>query len=75
MRYRRSQVKGGSFFFTVVTFRRMRILMKTSNVDLLRESFKHVIHSHLMLLCYFRTICIAFGLYRKTTVIFQPGGG
>jgi len=46
MRYRRSQVKGGSFFFTVVTFKRMKILMKPSNVDLLRESFKHVIQSH-----------------------------
>ena len=46
MRYRRAKAKGGTFFFTVVTFKRMRILTKESNVDLFRESLKHVIESH-----------------------------
>ena len=46
MRYRRAKARGGTFFFTVVTFKRMRILTKESNVDSLRESLKHVIESH-----------------------------
>ena len=46
MRYRRAKTKGGTFFFTVVTFRRMRIFTEKSNVDLLRASLKHVIQSH-----------------------------
>ena len=46
MRYRRSKRKGGTFFFTVVTYGRIKILTKQSNVDLLRASFRHVMQSH-----------------------------
>lgn len=46
MRYRRARAKGGTFFFTVVTFKREKILTKTENVQLLRESFKPVMRNH-----------------------------
>ena len=46
MRYRRSQVKGGTFFFTVVTFNRLKILTRQPNIDLLRASIRHVMVAH-----------------------------
>ena len=46
MRYHRAKTKGGTFFFTVVTFKQMRILTEKSNVDLLRASLKHVEYIH-----------------------------
>ena len=46
MRYRRSKAKGGTFFFTVVTFNRINILTNPANVALLRTAFKSVMKSH-----------------------------
>ena len=46
MRYRRARAKGGTFFFTVVTYKREKILTKTENLQLLRESFKNVMKNH-----------------------------
>ncbi|MBW2107234.1 MAG: transposase [Deltaproteobacteria bacterium] len=46
MRYRRAQINGGTYFFTVVTYRRMRFLTKPENVSLLRQSFKYVMERH-----------------------------
>jgi len=46
MRYRRARTKGGTYFFTVVTFKRERILTKPENVTLLREAFRHVMGNH-----------------------------
>jgi putative transposase len=43
MRYRRSETKGGTFFFTLATLKRMRILAKQSYFDLFRASINHVI--------------------------------
>ncbi len=46
MRYRRARTKGGTYFFTVVTFKRSKILTQPENVKLLREAFKYVMENH-----------------------------
>jgi putative transposase len=42
MKYRRAFVKGGSFFFTLVTERRRPILASVDSVDVLRTAFRSV---------------------------------
>lgn len=42
MRYRRVKTPGGTYFFTVVTFRRRKILCDPDNLELLRTAFKLV---------------------------------
>ncbi|MCP4161255.1 MAG: transposase, partial [Deltaproteobacteria bacterium] len=42
MQYRRSKVEGASYFFTVVTHNRRKILTLPENAELLREAFKKV---------------------------------
>ena len=46
MRYRRARVKGGTYFFTVVTHRRRRFLCEPENVSYLREAFRYVMVCH-----------------------------
>ncbi len=46
MRYRRARVAGGSYFFTLVTFSRAKILCEPENIDLLRRAFKYVMERH-----------------------------
>jgi len=46
MRYRRAQVKGGTYFFTVVTHKRIKIFNRSDNVELLRQAFRKVIKRH-----------------------------
>ena len=46
MRYRRAKVKGGTYFFTVVTYNRIKIFSRSSNVELLRQAFRNVIKRH-----------------------------
>jgi putative transposase len=46
MKYRRARTKGGTFFFTVVTYKRKPILTETDNVEILRESFKNRMSTH-----------------------------
>jgi putative transposase len=46
MRYRRARTKGGTYFFTVVTHNRRKILCDPENVALLREVFKKVMARH-----------------------------
>ena len=46
MRYRRANVKGGTYFFTVVTFKRVKIFTEPENVALLRSSIKEVMQKH-----------------------------
>ncbi|MBI5455341.1 MAG: transposase [Deltaproteobacteria bacterium] len=46
MRYRRSKAKGASFFFTVVTHGRKKILCREANVMLVKEAFKRAIDKH-----------------------------
>jgi putative transposase len=46
MRYRRAQIKNGTYFFTVVTFKREKIFAKPENILLLREAFRYVMDKH-----------------------------
>ncbi len=46
MQYKRSIEKGATFFFTVVTHKRRKILCHESNVALLREAFQTVKGRH-----------------------------
>jgi putative transposase len=46
MEYRRSHIKGGRFFFTIVTYKREKLFNSPDNVELLRESIRHVKQRH-----------------------------
>jgi len=46
MRYRRAKTKGGTFFFTVVTYEREVLFEDVKNLDLLKEAIKHVKLKH-----------------------------
>ena len=46
MRYRRARVKGGTYFFTVVTHNRAKVFNRSVNVELLRQAFRTVINRH-----------------------------
>ncbi|OKY75639.1 MAG: transposase [Desulfobulbaceae bacterium DB1] len=46
MQYRRANIKGGSYFFTVVTHQRRKILCEPENIDLLRAVFRDVLARH-----------------------------
>ncbi|MCP4746622.1 MAG: transposase [Desulfobacteraceae bacterium] len=46
MRYRRARVNGGTYFFTVVTCKRRRILTHNNNVSLLRKAFRFVMKKY-----------------------------
>ena len=46
MQYRRSKTPGATFFFTVVTYRRNKILCHEANVALIKEAFLHVTTCH-----------------------------
>ena len=47
MQYRRAKINGGTFFFTLVTYKRRKILCKPNNINLLRKSFRYVMTNHL----------------------------
>ncbi|HEY8160369.1 MAG TPA: transposase [Methylobacter sp.] len=46
MQYRRAKTPGGTYFFTVVTFRRRKFLCEPNNVELLRAAFRAVKSAH-----------------------------
>jgi putative transposase len=46
MEYRRAKVAGGTYFFTVVTEKRQKILCLPKNVSLLRYAFGYVMQKH-----------------------------
>jgi putative transposase len=46
MYYRRSRIRGGTFFFTVVTFNRQKVLASGEVVDKLRKAFIKVKEGH-----------------------------
>jgi putative transposase len=46
MNYRRAQTEGGSYFFTVITYVRKKILCESANVILLRKILKRVMGNH-----------------------------
>ena len=46
MQYRRAKIEGGTYFFTLVTHKRHKILCEPDNVPLLREIFRSVKANH-----------------------------
>jgi putative transposase len=46
MEYRRARIKGGTYFFTLNTFRRRRLFSNPANVELLRKAFRRVMKLH-----------------------------
>ncbi|MFC1855988.1 transposase [Thermodesulfobacteriota bacterium] len=42
MKYLRSRTKGATFFFTVVTYKRNKILCDNENSEIIKEAFKHI---------------------------------
>ena len=46
MEYRRDRTEGGTYFFTVVTYDRERILCMPDNVSLLKDALKHVMQQY-----------------------------
>lgn len=46
MQYRRAKTPGGTYFFTVVTYQRRKILCEPDNIALLREVFRSVMTNH-----------------------------
>ena len=46
MRYHRARLKGGTYFFTVVTHKRVKIFSQSDNVELLRQAFRKFIRRH-----------------------------
>ncbi len=46
MQYRRSKTPGTTFFFTVVTYRRNKILCHEENVALIKEAFLYMTTQH-----------------------------
>ncbi len=46
MQYRRAKTPGGTYFFTVVTYQRRKILCEPDNIALLREIFRSVMTNH-----------------------------
>ena len=44
--YRRTRIAGGTYFFTVVTFRRLPLLASSSAISALRSSFEAVMTRH-----------------------------
>ncbi len=47
MQYRRARAKGGTYFFTLITLKRKKILAEAENVNILREAFKNVMNKYL----------------------------
>jgi len=46
MKYRRAKLKGGCYFFTVVTNNRVPFFLNNEAIDVLREGFKNVISKY-----------------------------
>jgi len=43
MEYRRVRIKGGTYFFTVITYRKRKIFRDPENIELLRNAFRRVL--------------------------------
>ena len=46
MQYRRARIKGGTYFFTIVTYQRRKILHPPKNIESLRDAFDYVKSKH-----------------------------
>jgi hypothetical protein len=77
MQYRRAKTPGGTYFFTVVAFRRRLFFANRTMLNCCvrrSEPFNRLIPLPLMLLCCCRNTCIVFGRCRPTTMIIQCAG-
>ena len=50
MNYRRAKTRGGTYFFTIVTFNRMNILCTPKHIVQMREAFNYVKKRHPLIL-------------------------
>jgi putative transposase len=48
VQYQRAKTKGWTYFFTVVTHNRRKLLCRPTNISLLREAFRYVMAKHPM---------------------------
>jgi putative transposase len=46
MEYHRARIEGATYFFTVVTYQRRRLLCTPENVELLRQVFREIMRRH-----------------------------
>jgi len=46
MQYRRARINGGTYFFTLVTDKRRKILCEPENIEFLRAAFQYVVERH-----------------------------
>ncbi len=46
MKYRRTKISGGTYFFTLVTHNRRRFLCNPDNAELLRQAFRYTMQRH-----------------------------
>ena len=46
MKYHRVYIKGGTYFFTIVTFQRKKILNEPENIQVLRDAFEYIKKKH-----------------------------
>jgi REP element-mobilizing transposase RayT len=75
--YRRANIQGGTYFFTVVTYRRQQILCTPHVREALREGVQFVralLPSLSILGCCCLTTCTVFGSFRLTMRILQNAG-
>jgi REP element-mobilizing transposase RayT len=77
MSYRRLYIPGGTYFFTLVSYRRKPIFADDERVEQLRRLFGKSKRNALLTcwrLWFYRIIIIACGAYRKAMPIFRLVG-
>jgi len=77
MRYRLAKLKGGTYFFTVVTHGRRKFLATPDNANLLREALRYTMANHPFAIDAFihKTGLIQASTgFRKTVAILPIGG-
>ena len=72
MRYRRVYIKGGCYFFTVVTEKRRKFFADADNVERLRMAFKTVMEKRPFVI---DAAVVLPDHYLKTTATIQHAGG
>ena len=75
--YRRVYIPGGTYFFTLVSYRRQPIFVDDGRVELLRRSFREVKSKRpfdLLAAVVLPVICIACGVCQRAMLIFIPDG-
>ena len=74
--YHRLFVKGGTYFFTVVTYDRQPLLCEEPALSRLKKAFRYVRdkHPYRMDWLFYRIISIVFGDFQKMMVTFRFDG-